>query len=82
MNSCKITRQQCIEGRATRTINGIPTTLNCWKYRIDHHCNRPNTCANLPKDCTTQTQHCSLKQNGVCIEQEVTKRCVEKTCRA
>ncbi|WP_198600446.1 conjugal transfer protein TraN, partial [Vibrio splendidus] len=82
MNSCKITRQQCIEGRATRTINGIPTTLNCWKYRIDHHCDRPNTCANLPKDCTTQTQHCSLKQNGVCIEQEVTKRCAEKTCRA
>ncbi|MFA0725623.1 MULTISPECIES: conjugal transfer protein TraN, partial [Vibrio] len=82
MNSCKITRQQCIEGRATRTINGIPTTLNCWKYRIDHHCDRPNTCANLPKDCTTQTQHCRLKQNGVCIEQEVTKRCAEKTCRA
>ncbi|MEZ8202412.1 conjugal transfer protein TraN, partial [Vibrio splendidus] len=82
MNSCKVTRQQCIEGRATRTINGIPTTLNCWKYRIDHHCDRPNTCANLPKDCTTQTQHCSLKQNGVCIEQEVTKRCAEKTCRA
>ncbi|MEZ8681034.1 type-F conjugative transfer system mating-pair stabilization protein TraN [Vibrio splendidus] len=82
MNSCKINRQQCIEGRATHTINGIPTTLNCWKYRIDHHCDRPNTCANLPKDCTTQTQHCSLKQNGVCIEQEVTKRCAEKTCRA
>ncbi|CAK2371757.1 conjugal transfer mating pair stabilization protein TraN [Vibrio crassostreae] len=82
MNSCKVTRQQCIEGRATRTINGIPTTLNCWKYRIDHRCDRPNTCANLPKDCTTQTRHCSLKQNGVCIEQEVTKRCAEKTCRA
>ncbi|CDS97450.1 type-F conjugative transfer system mating-pair stabilization protein TraN [Vibrio crassostreae] len=82
MNSCQVTRQQCIEGRATRTINGIPTTLNCWKYRIDHRCDRPNTCANLPKDCTTQTQHCSLKQNGVCIEQEVTKRCAEKTCRA
>ncbi|WP_210444955.1 type-F conjugative transfer system mating-pair stabilization protein TraN, partial [Vibrio crassostreae] len=82
MNLCKVTRQQCIEGRATRTINGIPTTLNCWKYRIDHHCDRPNTCTNLPKDCTTQTQHCSLKQNGVCIEQGVTKRCAEKTCRA
>ncbi|EDK28837.1 mating pair stabilization protein [Vibrionales bacterium SWAT-3] len=82
MNSCKVTSQQCIEGRATRTINGIPTTLNCWKYRVNHQCDRPDTCAALPKNCTTQTRHCSLKQNGVCIEQEVTKRCAEKTCRA
>ncbi|CAK3808171.1 conjugal transfer mating pair stabilization protein TraN [Vibrio crassostreae] len=82
MNSCKITRQQCIEGRASRTINGIPTTLNCWKYRVNHQCDRADTCAPLPKDCTTQAQHCSLKQNGVCIEQEITKRCAEKTCRA
>ncbi|MDC5820376.1 type-F conjugative transfer system mating-pair stabilization protein TraN [Vibrio europaeus] len=82
MNSCKVISQQCIEGRATRTINGIPTTLDCWKYRVNHRCDRPNTCAALPKDCTTQTRHCSLKQNGVCIEQEVTKRCAEKTCRA
>ena len=82
MNSCKVISQQCIEGRATRTINGIPTTLDCWKYRVNHRCDRPNTCAALPKDCTTQTRHCSLKQNGVCIEQEVTNRCAEKTCRA
>ncbi|CAK1942203.1 MULTISPECIES: type-F conjugative transfer system mating-pair stabilization protein TraN [Vibrio] len=82
MNSCNVTHQQCIEGRATRTINGIPTTLDCWKYRVNHQCDRPDTCAALPKDCTTQTQHCRLKQNGVCIEQEVTKSCAEKTCRA
>ncbi|CAK2954899.1 conjugal transfer mating pair stabilization protein TraN [Vibrio crassostreae] len=82
MNSCNVTNQQCIEGRATRTINGIPTTLDCWKYRVNHQCDRPDTCAALPKDCTTQTRHCSLKQNGVCIEQEVTKSCAEKTCRA
>ncbi|CAK3626927.1 conjugal transfer mating pair stabilization protein TraN [Vibrio crassostreae] len=82
MNSCNVTHQQCIEGRATRTINGIPTTLDCWKYRVNHQCDRPDTCAALPKDCTTQTRHCSLKQNGVCIEQEVTKSCAEKTCRA
>ena len=82
MNSCNVTSQQCIEGRATRTINGIPTTLDCWKYRVNHQCDRPDTCAALPKDCTTQTRHCSLKQNGVCVEQEVTKSCAEKTCRA
>ncbi|WP_250132702.1 conjugal transfer protein TraN, partial [Vibrio crassostreae] len=49
MNSCNVTNQQCIEGRATRTINGIPTTLDCWKYRVNHQCDRPDTCAALPK---------------------------------
>ncbi|WP_250132687.1 conjugal transfer protein TraN, partial [Vibrio crassostreae] len=82
MNSCNVTSQQCLEGRATRSVNGIPTTLNCWKYQVNHRCDRPDTCADLPKDCTTQTRHCSLKQNGVCVEQEVTKSCAEKTCRA
>ncbi|MGR5392148.1 conjugal transfer protein TraN, partial [Vibrio crassostreae] len=48
MNSCNVTHQQCIEGRATRTINGIPTTLDCWKYRVNHQCDRPDTCAALP----------------------------------
>ncbi|MEZ9298422.1 type-F conjugative transfer system mating-pair stabilization protein TraN [Vibrio splendidus] len=82
LKECKVISQTCVEGHSTRTINGIPTTLNCWKYQVNHQCDRPDTCAALPKDCTTQAQHCSLKQNGVCIEQEVTKSCAEKTCRA
>ncbi|WP_342203001.1 type-F conjugative transfer system mating-pair stabilization protein TraN [Vibrio cyclitrophicus] len=82
MNSCKITRQQCIEGRATRTINGIPTTLDCWKYRVDHQCTRPNTCNVLPADCTTTSTHCSLQQNGVCIEEKVNKSCPQRRCSA
>ncbi|MGR5390608.1 type-F conjugative transfer system mating-pair stabilization protein TraN [Vibrio crassostreae] len=82
MNSCKITRQQCIEGRATRTINGIPTTLDCWKYRVDHQCTRPNTCNVLPADCTTTSTHCSLQKNGVCIEEKVNKSCPQRRCSA
>ncbi|WP_213882548.1 type-F conjugative transfer system mating-pair stabilization protein TraN [Vibrio crassostreae] len=82
MNSCNVTRQQCIEGRATRTINGIPTTLDCWKYRVDHQCTRPNTCNVLPADCTTTSIHCSLQQNGVCIEEKVNKSCPQRRCSA
>lgn len=82
LKECKVVSEQCIEGRGTRLINGIPTTLDCWSYRVNHQCDRPDTCAALPKDCSTQSQRCSLKQNGVCIEQEVTKSCIEKTCRA
>lgn len=82
MNSCYVTHQQCIEDRATRTINGIPTTLDCWKYRLDHQCTRPNTCNALPDDCTTTSTHCSLQQNGVCIEEKVNKSCPQPRCSA
>lgn len=82
MNSCNVTHQQCIEGRATRTLNGIPTTLDCWKYRVDHQCTRPNTCNVLPADCTTASTHCSLQQNGVCIEEKVNKSCPQRRCSA
>ncbi|ASC59627.1 IncF plasmid conjugative transfer protein TraN [Vibrio vulnificus] len=80
MNSCTVTSQQCIEGRETRIINGIPTTLDCWKYQVNHQCDRPNTCSTLASDCETTSSRCSLMQNGVCIEQELQKSCPEKNC--
>ncbi|WP_435250633.1 type-F conjugative transfer system mating-pair stabilization protein TraN (plasmid) [Vibrio sp. nBUS_14] len=80
LKECKVTSQRCVEGRATRRINGIPTTLNCWKYQVNHRCTRPNTCLALPADCTTTATHCSAQQKGVCIEQELKKSCPEKRC--
>ncbi|CAH7351075.1 Type-F conjugative transfer system mating-pair stabilization protein TraN [Vibrio chagasii] len=82
LKECKVMSQTCIEGRATRTINGIPTTLNCWKYQVNHICDRPDTCASLPTNCTTTSSACSLMQNGVCIEQELKKSCPEQNCSA
>ncbi|GAB7225163.1 hypothetical protein VoSk93_43840 [Vibrio owensii] len=80
MNSCNVNSQQCIEGRATRTINGISTTLNCWKYQVNHDCPVPDTCSSLASDCDTTSSSCSLMQNGVCVEQELQKSCPEKNC--
>ncbi|MEZ9288819.1 type-F conjugative transfer system mating-pair stabilization protein TraN [Vibrio lentus] len=80
LKECKVTSQRCIEGRATRRINGIPTTLNCWKYQVNHRCTRTNTCNALPANCTTTATHCSAKQKGVCIEQELSKSCPQKRC--
>lgn len=82
LKECKVMSQTCIEGRATRTINGIPTTLNCWKYQVNHICDRPDTCASLPTNCTTTSSACSLMQNGVCIEKELKKSCPEQNCSA
>lgn len=80
LSECAVTSQRCIEGRATRRINGIPTTLDCWKYQVNHQCERANTCNALPSDCTTTATHCSAQQKGVCIEEELNKSCPQKRC--
>ncbi|MFZ3461756.1 type-F conjugative transfer system mating-pair stabilization protein TraN [Vibrio harveyi] len=79
---CKPEQRVCIEGKETRNIDGVEVTLDCWKYQTTYRCHLPNTCNTLPKDCETIKTDCSLKQNGVCIEQEVKKNCFEKACRA
>ncbi|PMK82360.1 type-F conjugative transfer system mating-pair stabilization protein TraN [Vibrio sp. 10N.261.52.E5] len=81
-SECKQTHRTCIEGPETRVINGVSTTLDCWKYQLDHQCDRPDTCASLPTDCTTTSSACSLMQNGICIEQEFNMSCPEQTCSA
>jgi conjugal transfer mating pair stabilization protein TraN len=82
LSECQVVSQTCVEGRGTRRINGVPTTLDCWKYQVNHQCTRDNTCNALPTDCTTTATHCSAKQKGVCIEEELKKSCPEKRCSA
>ncbi|WP_154723960.1 type-F conjugative transfer system mating-pair stabilization protein TraN [Vibrio cyclitrophicus] len=80
LKECKVISQTCVEGRSTRTINGVPTTLDCWKYQVNHRCDTVDTCATLKPDCETLNATCSLKQNGVCIEEEFTKSCPYQSC--
>ncbi|MEA5351772.1 type-F conjugative transfer system mating-pair stabilization protein TraN [Vibrio parahaemolyticus] len=79
---CKPMGRKCIEGKETRNIDGIEVTLDCWKYQTLYQCQMADTCQSLPSECETVKTQCSLKQNGVCVEQEVTKNCFEKSCRA
>ncbi|QFT13615.1 type-F conjugative transfer system mating-pair stabilization protein TraN [Vibrio sp. THAF190c] len=80
LSECKIVSELCVEGKETRMIDGVPVTLDCWKYQVDHQCERLDTCSELPDDCTTEATYCSAKQNGVCIEEELKKSCPEKRC--
>ncbi|MDC5841108.1 type-F conjugative transfer system mating-pair stabilization protein TraN [Vibrio europaeus] len=77
---CKPISQRCIEPKETRVVNGIPTTLDCWKYEVLHECDLPNTCEQY-SECTEKKRECNLKQNGVCIEEKITKTCTTKNCR-
>ncbi|GLT20479.1 hypothetical protein GCM10007938_42640 [Vibrio zhanjiangensis] len=77
---CQPVSEHCVEGPATRTINGVPVTLPCWKFEVLHECDLPDTCAPL-SECTENGRQCSQRQNGVCIEEKISKTCVIKTCR-
>ncbi|MFS1914439.1 conjugal transfer protein TraN [Vibrio sp. 10N.286.48.B7] len=48
LSECQVVSQTCVEGRGTRRIHGVPTTLDCWKYQVNHQCSRDNTCNALP----------------------------------
>lgn len=81
INDCKnVVSEVCIEGKETRIINGVPTTLDCWKYQVNHKCDLADSCQSLPADCETTTRSCSLMQNGVCIEEELKKSCPKQSC--
>ncbi|GLO64183.1 hypothetical protein MACH09_46910 [Vibrio sp. MACH09] len=77
---CKPISEVCVEPKETRTINGIPTTLDCWKYEVIHKCDLPDNCEQYA-ECQESKRECSLKQNGVCIEEEITKKCSTKSCQ-
>ncbi|HFI9384223.1 type-F conjugative transfer system mating-pair stabilization protein TraN [Vibrio parahaemolyticus] len=80
-SECQQVEKICIEGEGTRTINGIPTYLDCWKYQLNHVCDLPNGCDSLPNDCEAQAEtSCSLMLNGVCVEQTIPHICSEKQC--
>ncbi len=77
---CAPVSETCLEGQETRVINGVPTTLDCWKYEVQHECQLNNTCAPLPSNCTTQSQSCSTSQLGVCVEDELQLSCPQEQC--
>jgi len=77
---CQSVSEHCVEGPATRTINGVPVTLPCWKFEVLNVSDLPDACAQL-SECSENGRECSQRQNGVCIEEKISKTCVIKTCR-
>ena len=92
---CRIQAETCIEAGGTRNINGIPTTMRCWKKKRIYRCHYDNTCTAMPisqrlssrlantneTHCTpTGQQQCSLSVLGVCVQNTLTYSCKIKTC--
>ena len=77
---CQQTTRQCVEGEATRIIDGVSVTLDCWKEQITYKCNTPNTCASL-SECTKQSSTCETSIEGVCITQKEQRLCETQQCQ-
>ncbi|WP_186809526.1 conjugal transfer protein TraN, partial [Aliivibrio fischeri] len=86
----------CTEGAATKTINGVPTDLDCWKKRIDYQCELTDSCKpllNPPEstysfketttdisNCTQKTKICGLEILGICLSYDVSLVCEKRDC--
>jgi type-F conjugative transfer system mating-pair stabilization protein TraN len=75
---CKKTKETCTEAGETRLVNGIWTTLPCWRYELTYLCETTDTC--LP-DLPIITQTCKTVVMGTCIEDDITQEVEEKTCK-
>lgn len=76
---CNNVSRICIEPSETRILNGVETYLDCWKYELSYLCDLDNTCGQL-SECEEVAKNCSLNLKGICIEQEVTKKCSSQRC--
>jgi conjugal transfer mating pair stabilization protein TraN len=81
ISECQSTNNVCVEGSKTKIIDGIRVSLPCWKYETTFQCQTTNTCDAL-SECTNVSKTCSLMQQGVCVEETLTKSCQEKSCQA
>lgn len=80
---CSNYKEECIEAGDTRYFDGVPVTLDCWKYLITYECKdrSDNNCEELRKQgCSEIGARCKTMINGVCIVQDETYGCQINQC--
>lgn len=81
--TCQTIKRDCVAPKSTRIIQGIPVTLDCWRYRLEKKCvsDVSNTCAGVRKQSCTQLNAACLENiNGVCLSQQVRFTCSIQSC--
>jgi len=82
--NCRFAGQRCVEGPATRNINGLDVFKDCWRYENDYTCqvaNPLNYCLpleNTPGCSEVGTPTCAETVENTCYAQERTYRCDDK----
>ncbi len=85
-STCGQTRSVCTEGPATRNINGLPVTRDCWRYKNNFRCiagPTTDTCKALRhQGCEQLKSECmsSFSQSKICSVFKQTYRCPTQSC--
>ena len=51
---CLVTKKTCIDPGATRVIDGIAVTRDCWGYEEEKTCLKPDTCLLYTSDAADE----------------------------
>jgi conjugal transfer mating pair stabilization protein TraN len=83
---CTFQSEQCVQPAATRVIQAIPVTRNCWEKELSYLCNGSSgiksTCAPLRNQgCEQINSVCEEKSEGGCAKYSRTYRCPIKQCK-
>lgn len=82
---CHVESEQCTDANATRIINGLPVTRDCWEKTATFSCasSKADECvAQKEKQCLQSGSHCRRMENNECALYEQTYNCFDKVCPA
>lgn len=77
---CQQVQTQCLDGKATREIDGVSVTLDCWTEQTTYQCAFPNTCGAI-SDCRIESTNCDAMLGGVCVKNKQQRVCETSQCR-
>ena len=81
--NCKYIGTECAEAEGTRTIDGIPFALDCWRKKDIYECleDSDNNCKQLrDQGCSSVKQTCRTRPDGLCAVQDEIFSCPVERC--
>lgn len=77
---CELVSTRCLNGPATRVIDGVPLSSECWEEELTYRCHgkSENTCTSLlEKGCVQVSSTCKIQEGDQCLQWEQTYECYE-----
>ncbi|PJD93815.1 MAG: type-F conjugative transfer system mating-pair stabilization protein TraN [Legionella sp.] len=81
---CHLKDKICLIPNATRTMNGLDVTRDCWEERQTYACsysNADNCESQKSKGCLQVNSSCNQFQDGICIEYKQSYSCNDTICK-
>ena len=81
--TCSEPQTKCVESNATRYVDEVAVTLDCWRYRTVYECREKsdNNCQTLrDKGCFQVSAKCRRSIAGQCVVQDEKFKCPTEQC--